>query len=112
MTQFSKDLTNPTNPHESLVLKTIESVRIRDFQIREYLRCSKDSFCGFVLSYSVQKIHFVDSFRDAIFKRFVSWIRFVRKKSQKGLFRIHLEGFMYKSRILTQYALKTIPMGQ
>ena len=31
---------------------------------------SKDSFRGFVSYYGVQKIRFVDSFRDAIFKRF------------------------------------------
>jgi hypothetical protein len=58
--QFSKDstnLTNPTNSHKSLVLW--------------------DSF---------QKICFVDSFRDTIFKRFVLWIRFVRKKVKKVRF--------------------------
>ncbi len=44
------------------------------------------SWIRFVLRCS--KDSFLDSLRDAIFKRFVSWIRFVRKKSQKGSFRI------------------------
>ncbi len=69
-------------------------------RIREYLRCSKDSFCGFVSSYGVQKIRFVDSFRTTVFKRFVSWIRFVRPKISKDSIRFVLEGFVYKSRIL------------
>jgi hypothetical protein len=41
---------------------------------------SKDSFRGFVSWHNFQKIRFVDSFRDTTFKRFVSWIRFVRSK--------------------------------
>ncbi len=70
-------------------------------RIPEYLRCSKDSFCGFVLYYGVQKIRFVDSFRATVFKRFVSWIRFVRPKISKDLIRFVLEGFVYESHILT-----------
>ncbi len=38
---------------------------------------SKDSICGFILSYGAQKICFVDSFHPTVLKRFVSWIHFV-----------------------------------
>jgi hypothetical protein len=58
-------------------------------------------FRGFVSSYSVQNTHFVDSFHPSVFKRFVSWVRFVRKKSLKGSFHINSEGFVNESRILS-----------
>ncbi len=73
--------------------------------IRFVLRCSKDSFRGFVSSYGVQKIRFVDSFCDTIFVRFVSWIRFVRPKISKDSIRFVSEGFVYESRILTNSCL-------
>jgi hypothetical protein len=72
--------------------------------IRFVLRCSKDSFCGFVSSYGVQKIRFVDLFRDTIFVRFVSWIRFVRPKISKDSIRFVSEGFVYESRILSIFS--------
>jgi hypothetical protein len=43
-------------------------------------------FRGFVLYYGIQKICFADSFCTTVFKRFVSWIRFVLPCS-KDLFR-------------------------
>ncbi len=67
---FSKDstnLTNPTNPHESLVLQTYESIRILYFRIRESSQFSKDSFRGFV-----SWIRFVTQFTNT---RFVDSIR-------------------------------------
>jgi hypothetical protein len=73
-------------------------------RIREYLQCSKDSFCGFVSYYGVQKICFVDSFRTTVFKRFVSWIRFVRPKISKDSICFVSEGFVYESRILRSYS--------
>jgi hypothetical protein len=57
----------------SRILSTID-LRIRNFWIREYLRCSKDSFRGFVSYYGVQKIRFVDSFCK---KKKVKKVRFV-----------------------------------
>ena len=69
--------------------------------IRFVLRCSKDSFRGFVSYYGVQKICFVDSIRTTVFKRFVSWIRFVRPKISKDSIRFVSEGFVYESRILS-----------
>ena len=55
---------------------------------------------GFANLYGVQKIRFVDSFRTTVFKRFVSWIRFVRPKISKDSIRFVSEGFVYESRIL------------
>jgi hypothetical protein len=74
---FFTNPTNPTNPHESLLHRRttnpykswdpdsqIPTVFKRFVSwIRFVLRCSKDSFRGFVLCYGVQKICFVDSFR-------------------------------------------------
>ncbi len=62
-----------------------KSLVLQDRQIRicESSGFQKDSFCGFVLFNGVQKIRFVDSLCDAIFKRFVLWIRFVRPKISK-----------------------------
>ncbi len=61
---------------------------------------SKDSICGFVSSYGVQKICFVDSFCPKVLKRFVSWIRFVRPKISKNSICFVSDGFLYDSRIL------------
>ncbi len=60
------------------------------------LRCSKDSFRGFVLDTCFQITRFVDSFRG--------------KKSQKGLIRFVLERFVYESRI--PYFKQTDKNGQ
>ncbi len=107
----------PTNPDESwrilanLYYINVLWMEVKDSRIllffkrfvswiRFVLRCSKDSFRGFVSSYGVQKIRFVDSFCDTIFVRFVSWIRFVRPKISKDSIRFVLEGFVYESRIL------------
>jgi hypothetical protein len=46
---------------------------------------SKDLFHGFVLYYGVQKVRFVDLFRDAIFKRFVLRIRLVTQFSKDSM---------------------------
>ncbi len=68
---------NPTNPHKSLLHRQttnpyeswgpdsrIPTVYKRFVSwIRFVVRCSKDSFRGFVLYNGVQKIRFVDSFR-------------------------------------------------
>jgi hypothetical protein len=42
-----------------------------------------------------------------VFKRFVSWIRFVRPKISKGLIRFVSEGLVYESRILTLNTCQT-----
>jgi hypothetical protein len=63
VTEISKDLTNPTNPHKSLVHRRTLDKRILNFWIREsvwsfkrfdlkiqfLIRFSKDSICGFHL---------------------------------------------------------------
>ncbi len=72
------------------------------FWICESIFCSKDSFLGFVSSYCVLKIRFVDSIRRPVFKRFISWIRFVRPKISKYSIDFDLEGFVYESRKLNQ----------
>ncbi len=56
---------------------------------------------GFANLYGVQKIRFVDSFRTTVFKRFVSWIRFVNIFFPNYSIRFVSEGFVYESRILT-----------
>jgi hypothetical protein len=94
-----------TNLYYIDVLRIHTNLGVR---IREYLRCSKDSFCGFVLYYGVQKIRFVDSFCTTVFKRFVSWIRFVRPKISKDTIRFVSEGFVYESRILNLKLLMLI----
>ena len=58
---------------------------------------------GLANTYGVQKICFVDSFCTTVFKRFVSWIRFVRPKISKDSIHFVLEGFVYESRILKIY---------
>jgi hypothetical protein len=54
-----------TNPDESLLHKR-----------------TLDKSLGFANPYGVQKIRFVDSFCPTVFKRFVSWIRFVLRCSK------------------------------
>jgi hypothetical protein len=103
VTQFSKDSTNPTNPknpHKSLLLYTSWiRLNLLDSNSR-ILWCSKDSFRGFVLSYSVQKIRFVDSFCPTVLKRFISWICFGETRIPNYLICLILEGFVFDSCIL------------
>ncbi len=72
------------------------------FWICESVSCSKVSFLGFVLSYCVLKICFVDLICRPVFKRFILWIRFVRPKISKYSINFDLEGFIYESRKLNQ----------
>jgi hypothetical protein len=56
------------------------------------------SFCGFVSSYCVLKICFLDLIRTPVFKLRISWIRFVNFFFFKNNFIcIYSEGFVYKS---------------
>jgi hypothetical protein len=48
-------------------------------------RRTLDGSLGFANPYSVQKIRFVDSFGTTVFKRFVSWIRFVLRCSKDSV---------------------------
>ncbi len=59
---------------------------------------------GFANPYCFQKIHFVDSTRSTVLKRFISWIWFVKIKIPKGLIRFDSWGFVYESRNLTKFA--------
>jgi hypothetical protein len=51
------------------------------------------------------KIRIPDLIRRAFFKRFVSWLRFVRSKNPNYSIRFVSEGFVYESRILSYDAL-------
>jgi hypothetical protein len=72
----------------------VDSIRDTFWQIQQILmspdksllhRRTLDGSLGFVNPYCVQNICFVDSFCTTVFKRFVSWIRFVLRCS-KDLF--------------------------
>ncbi len=99
VTQFSKDsiwgfnlwcgfhkiwwiLMNPANPHESLVHRRTLDKQILNFLIPESVCSSKDSFCRFISWCGSQKICFVHSIRDAVFKRFDLRIHFAKKNSK------------------------------
>jgi hypothetical protein len=101
VTQFSKDSTNPTNPHKSLVLSA-RWIRPNPLDLdSQNIWFSKDLIRRFVLSYCVQKICFVDLFCPKVLKRFVLWICFVGPKISKYSICFILEGFVYDSRILS-----------
>jgi hypothetical protein len=70
VTQFSKDLTNPMNPHKSLVLWA-RQIRLNPLD-SGILWFSKDSILGLVSSYSVQKICFVLRCSKDLFGGFIS----------------------------------------
>ncbi len=103
---------NPMNPHKSSRIFTTQTyfkqARIcmnPRLWICESILFSKDSLNGFVLSHVVQMIHFVDSIRPTVFKRFVSWICFGKIKFKNNsicIAGINSEGFVYESRKLTQ----------
>jgi hypothetical protein len=82
-----------------------------EFWICESVSSSTDSFHGFVLSYCVLTIHFVDLIRRPVFKRFVLWIQFVRPKISKYMICFDSEGFVYESRKLSSDAMVSHHMG-
>ncbi len=94
---------NPRNPHHSPQIFSTkmyyEQIWIHTnpvFQIPQSVSCSKDLFCGFVLSYCVQKICFVDLFCLTMFKRFISWIFLGTKNFPNYSIHIHSKGFVYE----------------
>jgi hypothetical protein len=56
-----------------------------------FLRCSKDSFRGFVSDTCFQKVRFVDSFRSTVFKGFdlFFWIQRILPKRNESLLHKH-----------------------
>ncbi len=101
--KFRRILTNPANPHKSLVHRCTLDKWILNFWISKSVCSSKDLFCGLILRCGFQKIRFADSFRDAVFKRFDSRIHFASKKIQNYSICFASEGFVYKSRNLIKY---------
>jgi hypothetical protein len=69
------------------------------------LRIQAGRFANPDLRIRTLKICIADLIRRAFFKRFVSWIRFVRSKIPNYSIRFVLEGFVYESRILSYDAL-------
>ena len=59
--------------------ESYESSRILStIDLRIHTNPYESGTSGFANTYGVQKIRFADSFRTTVFKRFVSWIRFVK----------------------------------
>jgi hypothetical protein len=69
-----------------------------------------DSFCESMdLGVRTLRISIADSICRPFFKRFVSWIQFVRPKISNYSINFDSEGFVYESRKLTLYSVISSP---
>ncbi len=93
--QFKKYSTIEFNVWLGLVLQIqqisftiVKSIWILAFWVCKSIRCSKDLFPGFDLSYSVPKVHFVNSIPPLAFKK-ICFVYSIckQKKLQRGLIR-------------------------